>query len=230
MNYLFDTFDGRIRKSIVASRYVKTLGSSLLMRATEALIRLHAVSALCVVTATGTMSFDFISQIALTVLVTQYSHVLYDRIVPWQPKFYAITRYFIHNYTAEQYKKWKHMGLVAVTSYILLLLCFVRIDNTVITIYTVQNLFICIINDNIEDNKIQKYLAYFSTKPSRIVHAKLDLIEDYYEPPTPQEEKKTTLASIEYVVISPEDVPERSRAQEGDYLHSGFEVVGQSSA
>jgi hypothetical protein len=106
---------------------------------------------------------DFFIQIVLTILIGFYTKYFLNFVLIFEKQIYAITRYFIHNYSFENYRIWKRNGILFLCGYFILILLFYELEKVKIILQIIQTIISFLLLDQIqampmenkEDKKIQ---------------------------------------------------------------------------
>jgi len=181
------TYGEKILQSIIASKYAKEKLTVLLMMLMTAIIRLHLITLISMLTSI-TFWVDCVVQIPITVVITLNSNVIYNVVEYYQPQIYKITRHVINNYTFENYRRWKRNVVLSSCIYLLILLLFIEITNVLMFIYVIQYIISYVFVDLIEQKHFEEMVENIYNKPKNVIYGEVNIKKDYCV--TRLEEKK----------------------------------------
>ena len=168
---------------ILSSSFIKNKLTDILMAITANIIEMQTVSLICYFVTTDTY-LDIVIPISISVIMAINVNHFYKVIEPFRPQFYSLSRYLIHNYTIENYIYWKRLVVTGITTYAMILLAMVTIDNTFILIYIGQTFVVFMVLDQYEQRYFHKMIKNFQERPKTIVHVEMpediDLVKSYF--------------------------------------------------
>ena len=191
----------QLLKSIIATRYAKGKLTVLLMVIVTAILKLHLTSIVTILLSTN-IYVDFFTQIIVSIIAVFQTNRIYKFVELYRPRFYAITRYIINNYTPERYRKWKRNVTLCICFYIILLFSLFEITSKLVIMYTIQYMICYGIVDVIEQRKIEKLIKNYKDRPKRVIYAEFNVIDEFYKEPKEMKEinffanKKETYTNI----------------------------------
>ena len=160
LNYGEYVFQQLITTDFVQRRLVQ-----ILVAISANLINLHIVSILCAVVSVN-VYIDFILQIAISVVCSLKIGGIYNFVERFDVELHQLTQYLINNYSIENYNLWKRTIVVGSCIYACIVLMFVEINNWVLFMYILQYAICFLIIEQFEQQRIQKWLKDYQTRPS----------------------------------------------------------------
>lgn len=166
LKIFFKKYKYQLLKKFIQSRFLKTKINFLFIMGITMILQLHINIIVCYLVMIEPW-VDFFIQIVLTILIGFYTKYFLNFVLIFENQIYAITRYFIHNYSFENYRIWKRNGLLFLCSYFVIILMFYELEKFKIILQVVQTIISFLILDQIqviasennEDNKIQTIMT-----------------------------------------------------------------------
>lgn len=163
-NVILDTND--IIYRIIKTSYVKRGINTVIMILISFILRTIIYSVFSFIFFFNNMYVDFVIQCMLSIILLIESNK-FDTITNYfYDDTYKITKYFINNYTLDNYRKWKNY-----TTFFILLLCFLyfslfEINSQIIRIYILQYALCYLFMDikNNEKHIIRKKMQFYNGK------------------------------------------------------------------
>ena len=174
-------------KSIIMTKYAKKKLSMLLILLFTVIVRMHILSILSILMCVNPY-IDAVTQVIVAVIVTLKSHIIFNIISHFDEKIYIIVDYVVKNYTPERFRFWKKVGVSSICGYLILLLMFIEINNSLLINYIIQFLVTYYIIDQVEQKKFEKFINRIRDKPKRIIYGEFNIVNDFYEEPKNEED------------------------------------------
>jgi len=182
--------------SLKNSSFSKKLLARIMMLIIVFIVKTH-ISMLIYIFFNGTFFYDNIFPIIVNIVLTMMEDSIYDAVAVYKKYFYKLSKHIIINY-GKRNMFWKRILVLIISTYILSALIFVKIDNYLIALITVQNLIAFFVIDFFNNyNKVNEYMCEILIKPKvikKIENKKLNelFVEDYI--------KKETMETNDWVV------------------------------
>lgn len=175
-----------IFQQLIASDFVKTKLTYILISIVANLIQVHIVSAICFLVAFNKY-VDFIVQIIVSVTCTLNISYTYNFVERYSKEFHELAKYILINFSLENYRYWKRIVVISGGIYACILLTFIQVTNQLLIIYILQYLICFLVIEQFEQGRVRRWINNYRTKPSLKKHHDPDaafLIESYYSPRT----------------------------------------------
>jgi hypothetical protein len=172
-----------IFQQLVTTEFVQNKSVNILISLTVNLINIHLITGLSILFSIHPW-FDFIFQIAISVILTINVHWLYDLLGRYHQEFTWLAKYLINNYSIENYCYWKRLVIFVAASYGCVILSLIQITNQLLLVYLIQYLIGFLIIEQIEQQRIQKWLKDYTQRPVARRHdqSATFLINSYISP------------------------------------------------
>lgn len=180
---LANRFDigNQILSSVVVSKFAKDKMTTLVLYVIVAVLRAHILALICCMVSINPY-VDFIVSIFLSVLSVIYSNILYIFAENFRPYVYMIVRHSVNNYTPQNFRKWKIFGITFVCMYAIIILQFIELTSPIIIMYLVQYMITYFTVDVIDQNNFETMVAEYKSRPTKVIHEKLNIIENFHSP------------------------------------------------
>lgn len=162
------------------------------------IVRLHISTLLYMAFAQGTW-VDLVSPVLISVFLYLISDNLYRYVGTHRPAFDKWVDYLITNYSEENFIRWKSYLSLGACLYVLLILCFVQIDNYYffLTIsQTIASAVICNLLERGMPQFLYNKLITWLNRPKTTKHAARKMIQKYRPTDPNQVAKRRSLDSI----------------------------------
>jgi len=146
---LVKKYKHHILKKFIQSRFLKTKINFLFIMGITMIFQLHVNILLCYLLIIDPY-VDFFIQIVLTILIGFYTKYFLNFVLMFEKQIYAITRYFVHNYSFENYRIWKRNGILLLCGYFILILLFYELEKFKIILQIIQTIISFLILDQIQ--------------------------------------------------------------------------------
>jgi len=174
-----------IFQQLITSDFIQRKLTSILVALVANIISLHVSSLLCLVLTTRMFYIDFIVQIVISIVISINVDFIYKIVIKWEEELHRITKYFIKNYTFENYKRWKRYIIITGCGYLCIIVYFAELSKPLIYTYILQYIICFIIIEQIETKSFKKWTIKVFKKPKVNVFEltdDTDLINSYYAP------------------------------------------------
>lgn len=138
----------------IRSRFLKTKVNFLLIMGLTMILQLHINIILCYLLMIDPY-IDFFIQILITILIGFYTKYFLKIVLMFEESIYDITRYFIHNYSFENYRIWKRNVILFLCGYFILILLFYELEKFKIILQVIQTVVSFLILEKIETLPVQ---------------------------------------------------------------------------
>ena len=188
-------YTDQIFQSLVKTRYAKRQFSLILSMTITFIIRWHIKMFFSFFFQVHPV-FDFVLQVFLSVLLVLKSRWIHNFVMRFQSEIYALSRYLINNYSAQNYRVWKRNVTLCVCLYFLVNLIFIEVTSALLIEYILQFLISYFIVDGIEQGTFIRFYRWCSEKigvQCRVFTRKKSAIsiqEDYLENYSSEEEEE----------------------------------------
>lgn len=157
-------YEKYIINTVKNSSYSKKLLARLIISFVTFVIKLH-LSALLYIFFNGNFFYDIIFPIITGVILSLIEDNIYDILYVYKKTFYRLSKYIIQNYGRKNIM-WKRIIIILLSIYIIFVLMFIEVNNSLIILITVQNLLEFLIVDIINNyNNIKNYIEIEVLKP-----------------------------------------------------------------
>lgn len=160
---IFKKYKHQLLIKFIQSRFLKTKVNFLFIMGLTMILQLHVNIILCYIFLFDPY-IDFVIQILITILIGFYTKYFLNFVLLFEQHIYAITRYFIHNYSFENYRRWKRNLILFLCFYAILILLFYELEKFKIILQVVQTIISFLILDQIQALPIAEKLKIKTTK------------------------------------------------------------------
>lgn len=129
---------------------------------------------------------NFILEIIFSILTTSCNDICFDILYIYNDYFYSVTRYFLNNYNEDNLNKWRITTILSLSFVLLILLCFITINNYKLIIITIEYIICFLIIEMMKEKRILQsimFLRYFYEKyiykPKVLLDSKFEIIENH---------------------------------------------------
>lgn len=150
----FKTFD--IIYMLLKTTKSKQYLTDLLIIIISTIVRIHIDFILCSILYTNIYILDFTIQCIVSITCVLNVSIIYNFVKQYHDKIYLFTKYFINNYTYDNYRLWKTYLTIIICIYIYILTCFINITSSHIR-YIITQYIICSITIDYIQNKNTSY-------------------------------------------------------------------------
>lgn len=147
----------------IQSRFLKTKVNFLLIMGLTMIFQLHINIILCYIFLFDPY-IDFVIQIIITILIGLYTKYFLNFVLLFEQYIYAITKYFIHNYSLENYRRWKRNLILFLCFYAILILLFYELEKFKVILQVIQTIISFLILDQIQASPIAENLKIKTIK------------------------------------------------------------------
>lgn len=155
LKHVFKKYKHKLLKKFIQSRFLKTKINFLFIMGITMIFQLHINIILCYVLMIEPY-IDFFTQIIITIGIGFYTKHFLNFVLLFEKHIYAITRYFIHNYSFENYITWKRNGILFLSGYFVLILLFYELEKFKIILQIIQTIISFLILDQIQILTLQE--------------------------------------------------------------------------
>ena len=149
ISHLFKEYKKKLFKKIIQSRFLKTQVNFLFIMCLTMILQLYVNIILCYLLMIGPY-VDFFIQIILTIIIGFYTKYFLKFVLLFEKYIYNVTRYFIHNYSFENYRIWKRNLIISVCGLFILILFFYELNKIQIILQIIQTVISFLILDQIQ--------------------------------------------------------------------------------
>ena len=142
-------------EKVIRSRYLKTQVNFLFIMGLTMILQLHINIILCFLLLIDPY-VDFFIQIVITIAIGYYTEYFLNFILLFEKHIYGITRYFIHNYSFENYRVWKRNFIIGLSTYFIIILLFYQLEKFKIILQVIQTIISFLILDQIQGLPLKK--------------------------------------------------------------------------
>jgi hypothetical protein len=114
---------------LLKSSFSKKTFCYLLISIVSLLFRIHVDSIIAIMLYTPYNLINFVFHIIISTLLIINSKYFYDIVQRYEPEFYDLVKYFINNYTDQNFKRWKRKLNIIICLYIFVLTFLIEISN-----------------------------------------------------------------------------------------------------
>jgi hypothetical protein len=175
------SYGDQIIRTIIKSKFAKSHINTIVIMLTTILVRNILCLITCVAIQTGTLYIDFFLHSLITILFLFSSAFIYDGLMGKKEWFYEHTKYYINNYTPQNYRKWKRNIFIILALGGIVITYVVDITSGEIRYYILQSVLVYFIMDQIENNKISNYLRELQDAPKKITNNKLVIKDGFMQ-------------------------------------------------
>lgn len=184
----------KVIKKVIKTSFIKNKVNQQLIQGISFILRYLVNIFLCYYFVFTNSFFNFILEILFSILTTSCSGLCFDVLYIYNDKFYAITRYFLNNYNEENLNKWRITTVLSLCVVLLILLCFITINNYKLIIVTLEYIICFLIIEIMKEKRILQSVILFRYiyekyiyKPKVLLDSKYEIIENHARPsPHPQ--------------------------------------------
>lgn len=155
MQYIFPQKREIVYK-IIKTTYVKKILNSFVIFFISLIAKSTIYSLLSIIICFNNLFVDFFIQIFISLILCNYENSIYDKVYYYEEDIYRLTKYFVNNYSDENYKMWKNMFLFPTLFISYFYLYYVEINSFLLRIYILQYLFCYIIIELKNKNIVKK--------------------------------------------------------------------------
>jgi hypothetical protein len=182
----FETRDytDQIFKSLVRTRYAKKQFALILSAIFVMITRFH-IKLIIGLFFNVHPVFNFALQVFLSIFLVLKSNWIHNLVQRFKEEIYALSRYFINNYTPDNFRAWQRNAVLIVCSYLLIYLMFIEINSSVLIEYILQFLISYFIIDGIEQGTFERWwddIKYRYQVTRRKSSVPVVIKEDYLSP------------------------------------------------
>ena len=175
MNYILFFIKQNIKKykkrvisKIITSTFLKTKFNILLMMLITLILEFHINIFLCYIFIIHPY-IDFFIQIIITIIISLNTKIIFNFVFLFEKKIYNITKYFINNYSINNFILWKQYFILIISSIIILILLFYEFNKYKIILQIIQTIISCFILDKINEDDYKKKKKKITTRVYRDV-------------------------------------------------------------
>lgn len=144
--------------TVVKSTFSKKTIGSLIIAVMTIVLRIHIDGILAILLATEWPTVNFVIHITISTTLVLESQYLYVIVNKFHPEIYQITKYFINNYTNDNFRKWKRISMISICSYLFIYVSIVEISSGMIRQAILEYVVCYIIIDLYEQGFYNKYI------------------------------------------------------------------------
>lgn len=207
--------EDRLVSMLVHSQFARDGLTTVTTYLITALVRLHISAIICSIIYWNNW-FDLVFPILVGVSLLLISGTMFQYIETHKSQYEYWINYFIENYTAKDFIRWKRNFQLVLCCYVFILLGLVQITNQWILIATIQTMIISLIGD-IFEQKIPHYYYnkwWYGAKIVKHIEP-VTIVDNYREaiveiPPfhPPETPKSIELPMVPEVIVLDNVVPE----------------------
>ena len=158
------SYGDQIVRTIVTSKFAKSKINDIVIMMSTIMLRNILCIVFCIAFHTSSYYLDFFLETIISILCLFSSTFIYDGLYGKKEIFYTYTKYYINNYTPENYRRWKRNIILPIALLFIFITYFYEVNSEYIRYLIWQSLLIYFIMDVIEHNKIKIVSDYIYTK------------------------------------------------------------------
>lgn len=199
-NHYFNYGD-TLLENIMFTDWARGKFNVLLLGTIAAIIRFHIISVVCYFISINWWC-DFVLHTCVSIGVTLSKGWVYRCCDAFHVHTQLIVDYLLNNYTIQNYRLWKRTVLLGVCVYAIAVCAVTDITSAVLVVYIIEYMIAFIVVDLIENKTIERAINDYKDKPRKIIHASLNIDEDYIPVKSPGIPKSTSIGSLSLMVIN----------------------------
>ena len=173
-------------KKVIKTSFIKNKVNQQLIQIVSFILRYLINIFLCYYFVFSNSLLNFTLEILFSILTTSCSGICFDILYIYNDKFYSITRYFLNNYSEENLNKWRITTVLSLCIIMLILLCFITINNYKLIIITLEYVICFLIIEMMKEKRILQSIIIFRYiyekyiyKPKVMLDNRYEIIEDH---------------------------------------------------
>ena len=173
-------YEDYIFRTIATSNYARNALTVLLMYLVTGIVRFHLSVFFCWIVAMDNF-LDLFIPILINVVLSLLSDTLYQYVGTHRSAYETLSDYLITHYSRDNMIRWKRYVLIAIFTYITVVLSLIDIDNTFMFLSTMQTAVSFIICDVLENKEIihAKIHDFLSRPKATKLFDHFSIIPDY---------------------------------------------------
>ena len=150
----------RLFRNIIKTRYSKRKLNHLLLSAITQIIILHLNFIICMIVHVDIFFLDFLIHIFISVTLHFFYYHIFHMVSLYRPYFYSCIRYFINEYSEDNFRLWKMKFMAFLTIYLLIIISIMKFDKLYLVMSIVENAISFLIIDTIEQRTLINIMIY----------------------------------------------------------------------
>ena len=129
---------------------------------------------------------NFILEIIFSIFTTSCNEICFDILYIYNDHFYSITRYFLNNFNEDNLNKWRITTVLSLSIVLLILLCFITINNYKLIIITIEYIICFLVIEIMKEKRILQSVMFlrcfyekYIYKPKALLDSKFEIIENH---------------------------------------------------
>ena len=147
-------------RNIIRTRYSKRKLNHLLLSVITQILILHLNFLICMIVYVDIFALDFFIHIFISVTLHFFYYHIFHMVSLYRPYFYSCIRYFINEYSEDNFRLWKIKFMSALTIYLLLIISIMKFDKLYLVMSIIENAISFVIIDTIEQRTLFNIIIY----------------------------------------------------------------------
>lgn len=173
-------------KKVIKTSFIKKKVTEQLITIVSFILRYLINIFLCYFFVFENSFMNFILEIIFSILTTSCNEICFDILYIYNDNFYSITRYFLNNYNENNLNKWRITTILSLSFVLLILLCFITINNYKLIIITIEYIICFLIIEMMKEKRTLQSIMFlrcfyekYIYKPKILLDNKFEIIENH---------------------------------------------------
>lgn len=168
-------------KKVIKTSFIKKKVTEQLITVVSFILRYLINIFLCYFFVSENSFMNFILEIIFSILTTSCNEICFDILYIYNDSFYSVTRYFLNNYNEDNLNKWRITTILSLSFVLLILLCFITINNYKLIIITIEYIICFLIIEMMKEKRILQSIMFLRCFYEKYIYKPKILLDNNFE-------------------------------------------------